>query len=239
MPINVEGHGLVYTEAEVKEGFVPSAVVRADYVPKEGKDGFKDRLQAKDAQITNLTNRWLEAQPKLTGFEGLQARLAEYEQRDAQRRDTETYTQAGLKPAEDGSFDAGLIDLLRTRHGQVFSALDDAAKGDATADDHFRAWLTADDGLKADPYMSGHVKAQPAPCRSASHPSRAHRSRAPRAPRRTLPNRPASGPPKAWTPSLRRPHIRAWTVPNGVHGDPSAWSRQRSRAPLDPVNFST
>jgi hypothetical protein len=163
MPINVEGHGLVYTEAEVKEGFVPSAVVRADYVPKEGKDGFKDRLQAKDAQITNLTNRWLEAQPKLTGFEGLQARLAEYEQRDAQRRDTETYTQAGLKPAEDGSFDAGLIDLLRTRHGQVFSALDDAAKGDATADDHFRAWLTADDGLKADPYMSGHVKAQPAP----------------------------------------------------------------------------
>ena len=172
-PINSDGTLIesAYTLEYVQRHFVPKADVRDKYVPKEE---FDKRLKAKNdklaetaAEVDQWKEKVLEMQPRLAESQTLAERLRAMEQQIEQGKDRDALLRAGvLQQGDDGDAQVVDPDLVRFAFDKHLKALPEDQKPEDVRE-AYRAWLTAEDGLRAHssfaPLLAPSPAAAPAP----------------------------------------------------------------------------
>ena len=169
MPITIEGHGTVYTEAEVKAAFLP----------KDRHEAIiTERIEAKNKVIAKLEGQVLDYRAQVDQANPLVDELNALKAELAQTRDMEAYRTAGILTGDEKR-DAETIEFMQMAHRHAISKME-APPEDPAA--HYRQWLTADDGAKASPYLGAIFKAAPAQPPAATAPQNPAAPPAPPAP---------------------------------------------------------
>ncbi len=135
MPKEIDGQ-VYYTKTEVEAGFLPRETVRTDFMPRAE---FERRGQRLESQVLELT-------AKVEATKGLQTENEKLKADITRTLDQSAFRSAGLLD-EQGNVDTSRADFLRMAHRHHIGSLPED-KRPADAAEHFRSWLTSDDGAR-------------------------------------------------------------------------------------------
>ncbi len=158
MPIEIEGHGTVFTEAEVNKHYVAKVEVRENYVSKADHQKRLDQKQKALDKVSTEATTWKDKYTndfaKLGELSQKDEMIAALQSKIHQRDDYSALKSAGFPfvKGEDGVEvpDPMILDLFQHSHGKVYGELDEEGRPDQR--EHFRAWLADEEkGARALP----------------------------------------------------------------------------------------